>query len=604
MFETKLGIGKRLGTGVLVAALAVGLSACNSSTDTTAAQPASSMVTKFSLDGLGRLVWGGVTVSGFTATVVHVHEGGVGVNGPVAVELEQDLGDPNTWVLPEGARLSAEQVALYANGELYYNAHSAANPAGEVREQITPTTMDISGVTINTGTGEVTGSVTVSGFDATLVHIHSAFAGSDGGVVVNLAQDATYPEQFNVPANTILSGAEVTDYLSGKLYFNAHSDDFPSGQVREQWIPADVQVLGVAVEGEFEIPTPVTDGGSATGYVTVDTNTGDLNAVLNLHNVDDSSAAHIHSGAAGSNGGVVIGFDGLAGDTTWTISGAALSTGAGGDLEALLNGKLYINLHSDAHASGEARGQILPADVQLITVAVDGQFEVPTPVTDGGSGSGFVTVNTSTGALNAVLNLQDVDDATAAHIHAGVAGTNGGVVKAFAGAAGDTTWTIDDETLTTGDGGELEALLAGGLYINMHSTSHASGEARGQIVPEGVTVVRNEPDAAQAQTEGTNPSGVSAGTAIGYATVNSNVTPASIDANVRVTGITPTAAHVHTDNGGGVVLGLADAGAGDFWAASGTLDAAQLSEFATGLFYFNIHTDDNPGGELRGQIEP
>jgi len=35
-----------------------------------------------------------------------------------------------------------------------------------------------------------------------------------------------------------------------------------------------------------------------------------------------------------------------------------------------------------------------------------------------------------------------------------------------------------------------------------------------------------------------------------------------------------------------------------------TLDAAQLSALLGGLTYVNIHTGNNPGGEIRGQILP
>ena len=39
----------------------------------------------------------------------------------------------DTYNVPAGAKLTAEQMASFKAGELYVNAHSAANPGGEIR---------------------------------------------------------------------------------------------------------------------------------------------------------------------------------------------------------------------------------------------------------------------------------------------------------------------------------------------------------------------------------------------------------------------------------------------------------------------------------------
>jgi hypothetical protein len=71
------------------------------------------------------------------------------------------------------------------------------------------------------------------------------------------------------------------------------------------------------------------------------------------HTVSNPSAAHIHSGAAGSNGPVLIGFANAASP----IVGSAMLTPAQVDL--LLAGNLYFNVHSPTFPSGEIRGQIM-----------------------------------------------------------------------------------------------------------------------------------------------------------------------------------------------------------------------------------------------------
>jgi len=73
-------------------------------------------------------------VSGMATTAAHVHQAAPGVNGPIIVPLTDAGG--NVWNVPANARLSAEQLTAFKQGNLYYNAHSAQFPNGEIRGQI------------------------------------------------------------------------------------------------------------------------------------------------------------------------------------------------------------------------------------------------------------------------------------------------------------------------------------------------------------------------------------------------------------------------------------------------------------------------------------
>jgi hypothetical protein len=81
-----------------------------------------------------RSVSASITVTGMTATAAHIHEAAANANGPVIVPFTK-TGD-NTFVAPEGAKLSESQYASYKAGNLYVNVHSAKNPPGEVRAQL------------------------------------------------------------------------------------------------------------------------------------------------------------------------------------------------------------------------------------------------------------------------------------------------------------------------------------------------------------------------------------------------------------------------------------------------------------------------------------
>ena len=84
-------------------------------------------------------ITGEVTVSGLTgqATMAHIHRGFAGVAGPVLIGLEGSA-DGTTWTVPNGSALDADGLEAFNRGELYFNVHTEANPAGEVRGQIVP----------------------------------------------------------------------------------------------------------------------------------------------------------------------------------------------------------------------------------------------------------------------------------------------------------------------------------------------------------------------------------------------------------------------------------------------------------------------------------
>ena len=79
---------------------------------------------------------GTVTTSGVTATAAHIHQGAAGATGPVIVTLVQT--GPNSWAVPQATTITPAQYQAYWDGLLYVNIHSAANPGGEIRAQLTP----------------------------------------------------------------------------------------------------------------------------------------------------------------------------------------------------------------------------------------------------------------------------------------------------------------------------------------------------------------------------------------------------------------------------------------------------------------------------------
>jgi hypothetical protein len=78
-------------------------------------------------------VSGSVSTTGIPGMAAHIHMGAAGANGPVILPLTKD-GD--TYNVPAGSKLNADQMKAFKAGELYVNVHTAQNKGGELRGQL------------------------------------------------------------------------------------------------------------------------------------------------------------------------------------------------------------------------------------------------------------------------------------------------------------------------------------------------------------------------------------------------------------------------------------------------------------------------------------
>lgn len=84
-----------------------------------------------------------------------------------------------------------------------------------------------------------------------------------------------------------------------------------------------------------------------------------------IHSVDGATAAHIHRGAAGTNGPVIYDFRPTPGSGVIIGSSPFNET----DWADLSRGRMYVNVHSPTYPGGEIRGQLsVIGDVTLPTI--------------------------------------------------------------------------------------------------------------------------------------------------------------------------------------------------------------------------------------------
>lgn len=132
------------------------------------------------------------------------------------------------------------------------------------------------------------------------------------------------------------------------------------------------------------------------------------------------------------------------------------------------------------------------SDTRTFTAELTGDEEVPEVDTDA-SGDAELEFEEGADGIEYFIDVQDIVDVTAAHIHMGADGENGDVVATL--YSEDASGEIDGE-LASGDlvasdlegpleGQEIEDLVEliedGEAYVNVHTVENPDGEIRGQL---------------------------------------------------------------------------------------------------------------------------
>jgi len=402
-------------------------------------------------------------------------------------------------------------------------------------------TQSLNGTAVANPAGTVTFTPT-AGFSGTTTFAYTVANSSVPPLVSNAATVTVTvtppgPQTWFFPEGAALTASQISSFDAQGLYFNVHSAANPNGEIRSQIVPSATAFISDAgspvtsnnfstlLSGAQEVPANTS---KATGYGTVvlDPVAKTISGVIVTSGIV-GTAAHIHDGLPGVNGGVIFPLTG--GPTVWTLAPTIITDA---QIARLTAGAYYFNVHSTAAPNGEIRGQLTQ---QVRFAELTGASEVPA-VTTAASGTGVLALDPITSQISGFVKTSGITG-TVAHIHEAAAGVNGPVIVPLTETpAGSGIWAVAaGQTLTPG---QIASFNAGNLYYNVHSVANPGGEIRGQIVAANIKI-------GNAVLDGTKevPAVTTAASGTGLMTLNSITR--QVTGNIKNTGIAGTLAHVH-----------------------------------------------------------
>jgi uncharacterized protein (TIGR03437 family) len=366
---------------------------------------------------------------------------------------------------------------------------------------------------------------------------------------------------------------------------------------------------------------------------------------------------HIHRGAAGANGPVVIntgigGANGNIEDETGrgTISRPAQITPADTNPLTALRDMIanpagfYVNLHTTVNPGGVIRGQLqVPETLTLLSV-MSPRNEVPAiPGRDDARGLSAITAMRTfneDGTLDSAQVLFETEyelgsqfTFTGFHIHAGPAGVNGPVVintglartDSAAAGRGRLVYPVEVNVSQPNNVTVINNLFAfpEGFYVNLHTTEFGGGYIRGQLrrADENTFQMTLLPgnEVPALTIDASAPTSLKMYTARG---ADGNIVAGKVifDVNHRFAGETRfTGLHIHDQvagQNGPVTVNtgitgndpvVSPTGHGNIYGVALVGDAAGLRALnslaaSPEKHYVNLHTTTNPGGAVRAQV--
>ncbi len=396
----------------------------------------------------------------------------------------------------------------------------------------------------------------------TAAHFHLLPSGLPVQAITFTGNEAT--GTWNMPDS-------IFEYMfSEQLYVNVHTTAAAGGEIRGRTQP---QQFGFRIDLNGA-QAGTASNGRGTGYIRF----GETNNVLDrlryrftYSGLNASiTAAHFH---ALPGGGVVhaVTFVDSTADGEWTSVPDSVWW-------KLLRGQIYLNIHTSFATGGEIRGTAKIVGEAPFVGSFDGaQAGTASP----GRGSVWAVLRPDLSVqYNATYNRL-LGSITGSHFHES---RTGGVIHGvtFSGNHTSGSWSsLTDQNIAD--------LFQGRVYLNVHSSTAAGGEIRANLRQQD-GVVTGELTGSAAGTPST-----------AKGTIWGAFQEDSLLYSVTVAGLSSAfqGSHFHLAPGGGVLQGapLLDSTASGLWGFG-----PNFLSLLRGNIYFNVHTANYTGGEIRGNM--
>ena len=476
------------------------------------------------------------------------------------------------------------------------------NGAQEV-PSITTNAQGVGSFMINATRDTVCINISVTGLSGAItgIHIHDGVAGINGGVFKDLTPFVSGNKITAKLTGADASAANISKFLSGKFYVNVHTAANPNGEIRGQLYLETDWSFSVMMNGSQETPSVTTTAyGVGVFNLSKDLSKIKFNIITQGLN-GTTSGAHLHYGAAGVSGSVVVD---LSSNVNGNVISGIIANPTTMLIDSMMAGRIYLNVHNAANAGGEIRSQLKNSKQYLyFDASIDGAQEVPS-ITTMAKGSSTIKMNTTFDTLWYDVAIDGLSGViTGAHFHNAIKGVNGGVEFDMSPdimgnrVMGKITGAALTKTL-------VNKFLRGEIYANFHTTANAGGEVRGQVyrlAREGYTYLMN----------GTQETPMVTTSAMGSGIVSIDRDQDNAHYMFVASGLTSAGAHFHKGamgQSGGVIYDLSsyymNNGAFGYWKStdSSPFTLANSLQFRGDSVYVNIHTSANANGEIRGQV--
>lgn len=285
-----------------------------------------------------------------------------------------------------------------------------------------------------------------------------------------IASDTTSPYELSWDTSTVADGSHS---LTARTVDSANASATSTAVTVTVLNSPVIDVTTTAAE----VFPRTNSAATGAGQLTFNLVTGAVTGGLTLTGIS-ATLAHIHNGIAGTNGPVIVNFVQSATDANrWDAEAGGTLTAD--QVNALLAGQLYVNVHSAAFPGGEIRGQIRPQGIAVAIAGLAGSNVVPA-VTNSATGFAAMTVNETANTATVHVQTTGVDDATEAHVHTAPAGENATapLFSLMKDPAVASHWLLEGQAVTQAD---REALAADRLYVDVHTPAALAGALRGQL---------------------------------------------------------------------------------------------------------------------------